>query len=228
MKRQEIPRANLRTREILWGVAGPRSEARNPAADVRAIGLVFAAEGLAQGGLLIGQDEYVHYESGNEAVLEDAHVAEKKALAENHGHNRDVHRIPDEAVKAFDDQVLRGEDGRRGADALEGKAGEGFEQHGESDDHQQDADYAKRSETEERWLNLPAGNPIGEKHYEESGRQEEKDGGAQNSERAPGAGGWRLGLVWRRHFRAQPLGACGSLKVYCFQEVLQRSGRLRR
>ena len=57
MERQEVPRANRRTRAILWGVAGPRSEARNPAADVRAIGFVFDAEGLAQGGFLIGQDE---------------------------------------------------------------------------------------------------------------------------------------------------------------------------
>ena len=71
----------------------------------------------------------MHHEPGKDAVLEDAHVAEKKALAENHGNHCNVHRITDEAVEAFDDQMLRGEDGRRGADALQRKPREGFEQY---------------------------------------------------------------------------------------------------
>jgi hypothetical protein len=61
----------------------PRGEARNPAWDVSAIGLVFGTEGFKEGGFLIEEDEEVRCEPGKECVDEKMCVSEKEGLAEN-------------------------------------------------------------------------------------------------------------------------------------------------
>src|SRR5215831_2521601 len=66
----------------------PGGEARQPAGDVGAVGLVFVAEGVAEGGLLVGQDEEMEAEPDGRRVLQEAQVAEQEGLAEDQGHHR--------------------------------------------------------------------------------------------------------------------------------------------
>jgi hypothetical protein len=61
----------------------PRGEARNPAWDVSAIGLLFGTEGFKEGGFLIEEDEEVRCEPGDECVSEEVYVAGKESPAED-------------------------------------------------------------------------------------------------------------------------------------------------
>lgn len=83
---------------------------------------------------------------GKYCVLEEVQVAQEEGLAENHRCDRDVHGVSDVAVGTFDDQVFRGKDGCRSADALEGEASEGFQHYGDAGGDQHDSDCAEGRE----------------------------------------------------------------------------------
>ena len=121
----------------------------------------------------------------DDGIFEEVNVSEKQRLAENQCRDCDVHGISDEAVGALDDEVTRGEGGGRRSDSLECKAGEGFEDHGDADGHEEHTNDAKGGETEQRLTETPAGDPPRDESGDGSGSEDEKSSSSEDGERAP-------------------------------------------
>ena len=114
--------------EMLDSHAGaPWGETGDPSWNVGRVGLVFLAEGFAERGLFVEDDEEMRGEPREDRVDEKVLVAEKESLAENERRDCNVHGVSDEAIRALNDEVLRGKDWSGRADSLKGEAREGFE-----------------------------------------------------------------------------------------------------
>ena len=133
---------------------------------------------------------------GEDGIFEEVQVSEKQRLTENQCRDCDVHGISDEAVGAIDDQVTCWQNGGRCSYALEGKAGEGFEDHGDADGHEQSSDDAEGNKTEQRWAKMPVSDPPRDESSYGSRSQEEKGG---CSEDGGGASGFVVRFPWVLH-----------------------------
>ena len=227
-QREMMPRCKIGPRATSGCAAAPRSEARDPARHVRAEGLVFGAEGFAQRGLLVNEDEEVRGEPGNQRVRQHTRVTEQQGLPENYRDDRNVHGIANVSVEAFDHQMLGGKDGRGRAQTLQGEARERIEQHEYAGGKEQDADHPERNVTCERCAELPAGNPPGRQSRDDAGREHEEPRRSQQREHAPDAvvrlrwafSGHMTGLPAAPHFSSGV--RINRAKLFCKSRVILR------
>src|SRR3984893_18030271 len=128
---------------------------------MRAKTLVLSAERSPQSRLLIDEHKQVRHQPPKHSIHQHPRIPQKQSLPKNHGHNRDIHRIPHVAVKPLDHQMSRGEDRSRRTNALQRKPCERIQHHDYPRSDQHHSHHSKRHKAEERRAHLPSRNPPG-------------------------------------------------------------------
>ena len=129
---------------------------RNPSRDLPAIRLVFGSIGSPQLRFFVRQNEPKKGGPDEGCVEQQGDASEQQALAENDRHDSNIHGISHVTVEAFDDETLRGQDRRGGAQTFQGESGEGFEQNGSGESDQEYTEPAYCLKIEKGRLEAPS------------------------------------------------------------------------
>ena len=139
-------------------MTAPRSQARNPPWDIRAVLVVLKPETPRQGGFLIDEDKDIEPHPNCNSVFEDADAAEKQPLTENQRHDCNIHGISHIPKPPSDNQMLRWEDWCGCTETLEGETSEGLQKHWKTRRNKERSQDPQGGCSQQRCSNMPLAN----------------------------------------------------------------------